>query len=193
MKKTVKSPVLLTILLLSFYSLPAQIKLPVLSSNGIGADMKKILAGVPNHFEDLMGEIISETPQSTDYACNITVNGAEESSVTRYASSKKMVCSWQSVMLTTDDFQKAKQKYHSLFSQLNNLEAMIGGKKYHLKGDWEAPAGDKKFYSLSLKALPGDEALKKLRVEVLILFNEPMEWKVKLMVYEQEKEDADEQ
>lgn len=192
MKKTVKPPVLITIFLLACISSTAQLKLPALNSNSISNDIKKVIADYPIHFTGLMGDIISENPQSTEYACNFKVNGAEESSVTKYASSKNMVCSWQSVMLTTESFEKAKQKYKALFNQLNNLEVTIAGSRYKLKGDWEAPAGDKKFFSIQLQPSPAADAVKKLRAEVLLLYNEPMEWKVKVIVYEQEKEDTEE-
>jgi hypothetical protein len=190
MKKTVKPPGLITILLLCFNFSNAQLKLPVI--NGIGNDIKKVIAEYPGQFSTLMGEEVARNPQSTEYLCNFKVNGAEESSVTKYVASKKMVCSWQAVMLTTESFEKAKQKYKSLFAQLNNLEVNVGGKKYKLHGRLDAPVNGKKFFSSVFTTLPAEEAVKKLKAEVLMQYSEPMEWKVKVLVYEQEKEDAKE-
>jgi len=59
---------------------------------------------------------------------------------------KKEICSWQALMLTTDDFEKAKQKFKALYNQLNNLSVDIGTiKNFHLKGKYEATDEKKKF------------------------------------------------
>lgn len=190
MKKTVKPLGLITILLLCFSLSNAQLKLPVV--NGIGNDMKKVIAEYPSQFTALMGNEVASSPQSTEYECNFKVNGAEESSITKYAASKKMVCSWQALMLTTESFEKAKQKYKSLFSQVNNLEVNINGKKYKLHGKYDTPSNERKFFSSVFKAASADNAVKKMKAEVQLIFNEPAEWKITVLVYEQEKEDEEE-
>lgn len=87
MKKTVKPLVLLTICALFFIQTPAQLKMSVAA--GISSDIKKIIEDYPNRFINLMGEVIMQHPQSTDYECNFKVNGAEESFITRYSAKKK--------------------------------------------------------------------------------------------------------
>src|SRR5262245_61236062 len=101
MKKSVKSLVLITISAFIFKSSAAQLKLPVV--NGVTNDVKKVIDDHPNHFANLKGEMITQTTQTIDYACNFKVNGAEETTITQY-SSKKPVYSWQAVMLTTESF-----------------------------------------------------------------------------------------
>jgi hypothetical protein len=186
MKKTVKALVFLTITTLFFNPSYAQLKLPVL--NGIGNDVKKVIEDYPNRFVHLMGEMVAEHTQSTDYQCNFNVNGAEESIITRY-SAKKEVCSWEALMLTTDNFEKAKQKFKSLFSQLNNLSVSAGKSSFRLKGIYESPEEAKKFTSVLFSFDPAKEAIKKLRIEVYLQYTEPMEWKVKVLVYDSERED----
>ena len=146
MKKSVKPLVLLTIAALFLNFLSAQLKLPVV--NGFANDVKKVIEDYPNRFINLMGEVVNESTQSTDYQCNFTVHGAEEAIVTRY-SAKKEICSWQAVMLTTENFEKAKQKFKALYNQLNNLSIDIGdAKNFHLKGKYEIPVEEKKFTSV---------------------------------------------
>ena len=72
-------------------------------ANGIANDVKKVIEDYPNRFINLMGEVLNQHSQSTDYYCNFKVNGAEEAFVTRY-SAKKEVCSWEALMLTTEQF-----------------------------------------------------------------------------------------
>jgi len=189
MKKTVKPLVLLTICALFFTHSPAQLKMPIAA--GMSSDIKKIIEDYPNRFINLMGEMIAQHPQSTDYECNFKVNGAEESFITRY-SAKKEVCSFEAVMLTTENFDKAKQKFKSLFNQLNNLAVRIADNKpVHLKGKFEDPKEEMKFASILLSPEPGYESLKKMRIEIVIQVAEPMEWKVKVLIYDREIEDEE--
>lgn len=186
MKKPVKTLALITIsFLLSTYA-SAQLKLPGL--NPVAADVKKVIEDYPNHFINLMGEMLAENTQSTDYHCNFTVQGAEEAFITRYPA-KKEICSWQALMLTTESFDKATQKFKSLFNQLNNLSVKAGTGTFKLKADYESPEESKKFTSVLFSFEPANEAMKKLKVEISIQYFEPMEWKVKLLVYDRERDD----
>ncbi len=187
MTKPVETLVLITICTLLFNTSSAQLRLPTIS--GVGNDVKKVIEDYPNRFINLMGEVLNENTQSTDYLCNFNVNGAEEAIVTRY-SAKKEVCSWEALMLTTENFEKAKQKFKSLYNQLNNLSVDIGGvKNFHLKGKYKAPEDEKKFASVFFSIEPGNELAKKLKVEISMQAYEPMEWKVKVLVYDKERED----
>ena len=186
MRKSVKPLVFITIAALFCNTSGAQLKLPAI--NGLGNDVKKVIEDYPNRFINLMGEIITENTQSTDYQCNFKVNGAEEAIITRY-SAKKEVCSWQALMLTTDNFEKARQKFKSLYNQLNNLSVSFGAASFRLKGKYESPDEKKKFTSMLFFFEPANEAEKKLKIEITIQYFEPMEWKVKVLVYDRERED----
>lgn len=187
MKKTVKTLAVITCICLFSSSLNAQLKLPVASA--MAADVKKVMADYPNRFGNLLGDMIKENPQSTEYQCNFKVNGAEESTIIHY-SAKKKVCSWEALMLTTESFDKAKQKFRSLYNQLNNLSADVGDtRNIRFKGKFEAPAEEKKFTSVLFEADPATEAGKKLKMELVLAFHAPMEWKVKVLVYDRERED----
>jgi hypothetical protein len=186
MLKPVKSLVLITISALFFQSTKAQLKLPVTS--GVANDVKKVIDDYPNRFNNLMGEVIVENTQSIDYRCNFNINGAEEAFITRY-SAKKEICSWQALMLTTDNFEKAKQKFKSLFNQLNNLVVQPEKSSYKLKGKYEAPEEEKKFTSILFTLDPTTPTWKKLKVELSMEYEAPMDWKVKVLVYDRERDD----
>lgn len=189
MKKSVKSLVLITISAFLFNATMAQLKLPAI--NGVAPDVKKVIEDYPNRFINLMGEVKTENAQSTDYECNFKVSGAEEVIITRY-SAKKEVCSWEAVMLTTENFEKAKQKFKSLYNQLNNLGVNLGAvKNYHLKGKYEAPQESMKFTSVVFSFDPETDPVKKIKVEVVMQYHAPMEWKVKVLVYDREREDEE--
>jgi hypothetical protein len=188
MKLTVKTLALTTIFLSLVISSSAQLKLPVV--NGIGPDIKKVLQDYPNQFHNLMGDVVEQNPQSTDYACNFKVNGAEEVTITQYSSANKYdITSWQALMLTTEDFEDAKKKFKALYNQLQNLAVRIeGGVYFHLKGTYETPVEEKKFTTVVFAVDAGASPFKKLKVELQMIYV-PMEWKVKVLVYDKERED----
>jgi hypothetical protein len=187
MRKSVKTLVLITIALFFYAGSPAQLRVPLLS--GVAGDVKKVIQDYPNRFINLMGEVINESAQSTDYACNFKVSGAEECFITRY-SAKKEVCSWEAVMLTTENFEKAKQKFKAVFNQLNNLSVDIGDvKNLKLKGKYDAPEESKKFATSLFSFEPALEKTNRLKVEISLQYQAPMEWKVKILVYDKDRED----
>ena len=182
MKPPVKTLALLTIFFFSINTAGAQIKFA--SANTIAADVKKVIDDYPNHFDNILGSVIIQNPQSTDYQCNFKVSGAEESVITRYTGKRNTISSWQALMLTTDNFQKAKNKFRSLYGQLNDLSK----ETMYLKGVYESPVEEKKFTSVIFSFDPTNESISKLRVE-LIIEAEGMEWKVKVLVYDHERDD----
>ena len=186
MKKSVKTLALITISFLFATHSTAQLKLPAI--NGVASDVKKVIEDYPNRFINLMGEVLAQNTQSTDYHCNFAVHGAEEAFITRYPA-KKEICSWQALMLTTESFDKAKQKFKSLFNQLINLSVKAGTGTFKLKADYQSPEESKKFTSVLFSFEPTTEAMKKLKVEISMQYIEPMEWKVKLLIYDRERED----
>jgi hypothetical protein len=181
MKNSVKTLVFITIISLFSLSSTAQLKLPF---TGIGPDVRKVIEDYPNHFNNLLGELIAQNPQSTDYECNFKMEGAVDVSITQYSSAKNNVCSWQALMLNTESFEKAKQKFKALFNQLNNLNTKAG----HLKGNYITPTEEKRFAAVLFSFNPSDETIKKLKVELSLQYEE-MEWKVRVLVYDRDRED----
>lgn len=182
MKISVKLLAAVTILLLSFHSLTAQTT--DISKNSITADIKKIIEDYPNHFSAFTGELIVSNPQSSDYTCTLKISGAEECTITKYSATDKTICSWQALMLTTESFNEAVKKFRSLYTQLNGLR--LGSSQ--LSGTYEAPVEEKKFSSVLLSFSPVNDTMQKLKVE-LVMESEMVEWKVKLLIYERERND----
>ena len=188
MTKSVKVLATITISLLCFHLSNAQLKLPVLN-NGIGSDIKKVVADYPNQFNNLLGEIIVKNPQSTDYKCNFMANGAESTTVTQYTAKNKVVCSWEAVMLTTENFDKARQEFRKLFSHLNRLPVSIGtGQSYQLKGTYDQPVEEKSFTAILFSFDHTEDTFKKLKVELTLQYEMP-EWKVRVFVYDRDRDD----
>ena len=188
MKQAVKTLVLFTILFSLVSTSYSQIKLPV--ANGIAPIVKKVLQDYPNRFANLQGELLIEHAQSADYACNFKVEGAEQATVSVYSSTNKKSASWQALMLTTDDFELARKKFKALNTQVNNLSLQLEGSNYQLKGKYEEPAEVKKFTGVVYSFGDKDEAMKRVKVEVSMQY-ELMEWKVRVLVYDRDREDEE--
>ena len=182
MKPIVKTLALLTIFFLSATIAMAQILKPA-PANSIAAYVQRVIDDYPNHFNNIIGEVIIQNPQSTDYQCNFKVNGAEECTITKYSSEKYQVLSWQALMLTTEDFNKAKQLFRSSYNELNTVTTA----SMQLKGTYEAPSEDKKFTAILFSLRPVTESFKKLKVE-LVMESQGMDWKIKVLVYDLDQE-----
>jgi hypothetical protein len=182
MMPPVKTLALLTIFFFFFSVTNAQLKLT--PTNTIAADVKKVIEDYPSRFDHILGELIVENPQSSDYQCNFKVKGAEKCIITKYTSPNNLVNSWQALMLTTESFDEATKKFKTLYNQLNNLSHG----SMHLKGKYNSPAEEKKFTSVLLSFSPADESMKKLKVE-LVMEAEGMDWKIKVLVYDRDRED----
>ena len=172
-------------LLFTAFQASSQMRLPV--SPGLRSDLQKVVTDFPKNFPNLIGDVVAENAQSTDYACNLKFSGAEENSITRY-SGNKPVYSWQAVMLTTEDFQEATKKYKWLCSQVKGMTMQLSDVTFTLTGDIDPADESKKFSSSVFKLMPAAVNLPKMKVEVSIQFYFP-EWKVGLAVYDRERED----
>jgi hypothetical protein len=177
---------LLFLLVLTCSSASAQLKSP--QDNAFQADVENVILDYPNSFQHYIGNEIVNNPQSTDYSSLLKIRGAEECTITKYPSKKRNRYSYQATMLTTDDFEKAKQTFDSYYNRLNKVSFRFANQAYNLAGVYEQPAEEKKFTSTAFSVTPTEEGVKQLKVELLMEYA-ITEWKVRLLVYEKERED----
>ena len=188
MQKTVKAPMLFVICSLFSLLSQSQIVLKLPATSPLPDEIKKLVADFPNHFSNILGEIIEKNPQATDYNCSVKITGSEKSTITIYSSDRKTICGWEGLMLTTENFEDAKKKYTTLYTQLNNLPANAGDGDFHFKGNYDAPVEEKKFAGSILSPDKKIEPFSKLKLEISLQY-ELMEWKVRLLIYDKERED----
>lgn len=177
--------VLLPIIIFTFFvSAQGQI-LPV--KNGFQADLARVLEDYPNHFKNLLGELRSGNPQSEQYDSDVKIKDAVECIISRYSAEGKEIWSWEALMLQTDDFGKAEKKFRTLYQSIQNLSVNAGTGKTVFKGTYEKPAEEKGFTSIVFKPGQENNVMKKLRIDLSIQ-NELLEWVVKVIVYDVERE-----
>ncbi|MET0394249.1 MAG: hypothetical protein ABW019_13975 [Chitinophagaceae bacterium] len=174
-----------TFALFLLLSLPGTAQLRLFAASGdVGEATRKVLQDYPNHFSHITGDLIVRNPQSADYACTVKIKDAESNIISKYTSGSKEMCSWQAVLLSTESFSEAKRRFRTVYMQLNGLKVNSS----QLKGDYAQPEEAKKFTTVVLSLTPVDESTRKLKTE-LVMESEGMEWKVRVLVYEKERED----
>ena len=178
----------LTVLFLFMYlcQSSAQLKLPI--NNSLRSDFQKIMSEYPHHFENIRGEIINQNPQTVEYASQLKLADAQECIITKYSSGAKPIYSWQALMFVSEDFDAAYKKYKWVFSQLRGMNIYYVRDQYTLKGEFEEADESRKFTNSILAPVAPPEPLQKLKIDVALQFEFP-EWRVKLFVYEKERED----
>ena len=188
MQKSVKAHVLFLICSLFSILSHSQITLKLPATSPLPGEIKQLVADYPNHFYNILGDVIEKNPQSTDYNCSVKITGAEKSTITIYSSDKKTICGWEGLMLTTENFEDAKKKYKALYTQLNNLAASAGDGDFHFKGNYDAPVEERKFAGSILTPDNKSNPFSKLKLEISLQY-ELLEWKVRLLIYDKERED----
>jgi hypothetical protein len=175
------------ILVLFVFSLSAQV-LPI--KNALQTDMAKVISDYPNGYRNIIGEQITENPQSIEFECLVKVKDAIQCKLIRYSSSVKEIYSWEAEMIKTDDFETASKKFRAIYNSLQHLTVKINGSTAVFQGDYIKPSEAIKFTTIVLDA--GDKAteLKKLKL-ALVLETDMLDWVIKIQVYEKEREDKD--
>lgn len=178
------------ILTISTLNVFAQNKIPLLKvSNTIKPDIEKVASDYYDHFDNIRGAQTNETQNTIEYESKVLPKGALESSIIQIKGLYN-VYSWQAVMLNTDDFEQAVEKYKQIYHQLNGASFIMHDKRvWKFIGSYDIPDNSRSFASSILAPNVYDKALQRMKIEVALNYNMP-EWSVKVFVYEKEN-DAD--
>jgi hypothetical protein len=153
-------------------------------------DVQRVVEDYPKGFASIRGAALEHNPQTVAYASKLTPSGASEASITQYSSGGKAIYSFQTTLLDTEEFKDAAKKYNWLYTQLKGMNVKHVMDNYTLQGRFEAPDESKGFAVSTLALASAPPALQKLRVEVSLQFEFPS-WKVRLTVFEKEREDTE--
>ena len=177
----------LTLLLL--FLIPVTLLAQGVFTNSTHSALQKVIGDYPNKFRNIKGTIINEDPQSTDYESTVQIPGASTAVITKYSSSAdKHIYSWKCILAESEDFEQIAKKYKELYNQIRNSIVKVEGEKpFILNGLYEAPTEDKRFVATAFSLLPSVGTLGKLKVELALEYY-VVEWKITLLVYDQQEE-----
>lgn len=169
--------------------LVAQNRLPALRvSHTIKPDIEKVAQDYYDHFQNIIGEKISESINTIEYQSKLVPAGALESTVLEIKGLKN-VYSWQATMLSTEEYEKAVEKYKQFYRQLNGANfIMPDHKSWKFRGPYDNPDESRAFASSILEPDVDIKALQKLKVEIALNYDMP-EWTVRILVYEKEADE----
>jgi hypothetical protein len=150
-------------------------------SNKTQAILEKVIQDYPNHFNDIKGELIQQTLQTTEYTSTVQLPGSASSIVT-LSTHQSDNNSWTCVIFKAGNFEKARSSFQQIYEQLRNAIITTAGQKtFILSGQYESPSEEKKASQVVFSLLPGVGEMKKLHVE-LLLREEEEGWKILLSV-----------
>ncbi|HEY8388918.1 MAG TPA: hypothetical protein VIK74_09955 [Parasegetibacter sp.] len=160
-----------------------------LPSSSVKPHLEEVLKDYPNAFRNIQGVEICTYPGYTTYECAREIPGAVSASISRYATENGNVVSFEALMFSSENFNQAAAKYRSLFNDLSKgVIKMDRHRHYVLDGTFEKPFEEKKFFETSLRLLPADEVVDKLKLVITIEYVFP-EWQVKIKLYDKEADD----
>jgi hypothetical protein len=153
-------------------------------TNDVNAALQKVIQDYPNNFVNLKGTPVPARTGNNQYHSIVEVPGSLNCILTQYRAAKKEIYSWKCIMIESEKFGEAKNKFTELYNQISNTIVKIEGEKpFILSGKYETPSDDKKFTSVIFQLLPATADMQKLKVE-LSLQQYSSDWKVALAVYE---------
>lgn len=156
-------------------------------TNDVNVALQKVIQDYPNHFNNLKGARVAGYPRAVQYHSIVKVPGSLNCVLTQYNATKKEIYTWQCVMLESEKFGAAKNKFIELYNQIRNSIVKIEGEKpFILNGKYEPPSDEKKFTTIIFQLLPSTGDMQKLKVE-LTLQHYINNWKVTIGVYDDER------
>jgi len=150
--------------------------------------MTVILNDYPNRFLNLTGDLIEEQTQSAWYNSKECLEGASQCRVIKYSASGKDVYSWEARFPVYEEFTDARKQFRKLYNQLQQVNFTSGNSQYSLRAKYTEPTEDRKFNSILFMAGNTTASPEKLRVE-LLLEADMLEWTVRVLVYDKERDD----
>jgi hypothetical protein len=176
-----KKSMFLSFVLLSFLS-SAQLHFTS-TNNNVSNAIAKVIEDFPNHFNNIRGEIISKDVQAVNYTCTINIAGADSSIIIQNGNDSDNIYSWTETVFATDDFDKAKEKFHEYFTKLKATAVTIDNKKISFHAEYITPNDAKHFTTILFTANNETSQLKDVVIDLSMQYV-LSGWQIIVNVYE---------
>ena len=152
-------------------------------NNYISSALARVIEDFPNHFNNIRGEIISKDVQAVNYASTINISGADSSIIIQNGNDSDNIYSWTETVFATDDFDKAKEKFHEYFTKIKATAATIDNKKISFHAEYVAPDDTKHFTTILFTANNETPQLKNVVIDLSMQYV-LSGWQIIVSVYE---------
>ena len=117
----------------------AQLKLTEKTINpGFVRAVELVLADFPYNYNHITGDLVLAQGEFEQFTSTVMLPGAETCIVGRYHSELDTTASWQALMYSNEEFDKAAEEYKQLYHQLKGCHLkMSDGSVYYLDGRYE--------------------------------------------------------
>src|ERR1700712_4361870 len=95
--------------LLLLIAIHAQTPAQGVFTNQTNGALERVIQDYPNQFRNIKGDLLASNAGEAEYKSVITIPGAESSTVTQFT--EKHMVSWQTVLYSSSDFDKAEKKF----------------------------------------------------------------------------------
>ena len=170
------------ILVASYAQAPAQ---GVFANQTNGA-LERVIQDYPNQFRNIKGDLLASNSREVEYKSVVTIPGSESSVVTQYTGADRHIVSWQTILYSSADFDKAEKKFKGLFDEIKNTIVRLEGERpVILNGKYETPEENRNT-TVAFDILPATGSTRQLKVD-LALQKTDRRWVVVLSVYDKAK------
>lgn len=171
--------------LLFFLSPVLQAQFSLHGAANLGEPLAKILKDFPNHFKNLKGALLADNIESTDYICTTVLPGSLSSAITLHGAEKDNDYSWEAVMDSVEDFDKAKTEFNRLYKEIKKTTFFIDAEKISLSADYAAPSEDMQFSTIIFRPVPVNDSMQHAVVELSLQYL-ITHWQVTISIYNKE-------
>lgn len=148
-------------------------------------DIVRLIAQYPYCFEEMIGELQYRRNDSIMYSCDSEIQTLMVCQIIRYDLDSTH-CSLESVMYTTEDFEKGVNAHKILYRNFRNTVFLPMGIKMRFRGDYIQPSRELKVNNVILKLIPNDEIIEDMRVQISLNYVND-KWEVKLRIADRQR------
>jgi hypothetical protein len=170
----------LFLMLLPFLSF-AQLHLT--AENSISNALAKVIEDYSNHFNNIRSEIISNDVQAINYTCSINIPDADPSIIIKNGTDSDNIYSWIETVFSTDDFDKAKEKFHEYFIKIKATAVTVENKRINFHAAYSEPDDAKLFTTVLFTPNAKTDQLKNVVIDLSMQYV-LNGWKIIVSVYE---------
>ena len=159
-------------------------------TNQTNGALERVIQDYPNQFKNIKGDLLASNPREAEYKSVVTIPGAESATVTQYTGTERHIVSWQTILYSSNDFDKAEQKFRELFDEIKNTIVRLEGERpVILNGKYETPEEGKTHTTVVFDILPATGSTRQLKVDMTLQKQRNGRWTVVLSVYDKDRKE----
>jgi len=177
------------VILLLLFALQGEAPAQGVFANQTNGALERVIQDYPNQFKNIKGDLLASNAKEVEYKSVVVIPGAESSIVTQYTGADRHIVSWQTILYSSGDFDKAENKFKELFGEIKNTIVRLDGERpVILNGKYETPEEDKTHTTVVFDILPATGSMRQLRVDIT-LQKRDKRWVVVLNVYDKDRKE----